>query len=281
MEKKILVTGATGTIGKALIKALTEQKANFIAATRDVNKLPQEVKGIAFDFEDASSFAKATAGVDRVFLLAPPLNTLADQLLYPFIDHLHKENIKRVVYVSALEMDALPKMPFHSNVIKRLQSSGFDLTVLQPSFFAQNFKNYEFENITKHNIIYAVAGEGKVGFVDAEDIGRVAATALTADGHSGKFYEITGPELLSYSDAAKVISEVIGKTIVYPNPTAEQFSQTLAQAGAPPFIADYMIDVYSLFANNRVNRITSVVKNVTGRKPTSFKEVIKRDFLKQ
>ncbi|MCZ8353639.1 MAG: SDR family oxidoreductase [Cyclobacteriaceae bacterium] len=280
MEKKILVTGATGTIGKALIKALTEQKANFVAATRDVNKLPQKVNAIAFDFEDASSFAKATADVDRVFLLAPPLNTKADDLLIPFIEHLEQEKIKRVVYVSALEIDALPSMPFHANTIKLMQSKGFELTVLQPSFFAQNFKNYEFENITKHNIIYAVAGEGKVGFVDAEDIGRVAATALTTHGHSGKFYEITGPELLSYFDAANVISEVIGKTIVYPNPTAEQFTQTLAQAGAPAFIADYMIDVYSLIANNRVNKVTSVVENVTGRKPTSLKEVIKRDFSK-
>jgi uncharacterized protein YbjT (DUF2867 family) len=280
MEKKILVTGATGTIGKALTKALTEMKTNFIAGTRDVAKLPEGISGIHFDFEDAKTFDHATNGVDRVFLLAPPLNTQADTLLTPFINYLDNKNIKHVVYVSAMEIEALPRMPFHTNVIKLLLSKGFNITVLQPSFFAQNFKNFELENITKHNIIYAVAGEGKVGFVDAEDIGRVAAVALTTEGHNGKFYEITGPELLSYFDVAETLTEVLGKKIIYPNPTAEQYKQTLANAGAPPFVADYMVDVYSLIANNKVNRITNTVEILTGRKPTSFKEVIKRDFAK-
>ena len=280
MEKKILVTGATGTIGKALIKALSEKKANFIAAARDASKLEPSIASVPFDFEDSKTFGKATADVDRVFLLAPPLNTKADILLIPFIEHLEREKIKKVVYVSALAIDALPSMPFHANTIKLLQSKGFELTVLQPSFFAQNFKNYEYDNITKYNILFAVAGEGKVGFVDTEDIGRVAATVLTSNGHAGKFYEITGPELLSYFDAARIISDVLGKPIVYPNPDAEKYKQTLAAAGAPALIADYMIDVYSLIAKNKVNHVTNVVENLTGRKPTSFKEVIKRDFAK-
>jgi uncharacterized protein YbjT (DUF2867 family) len=278
MEKKILVTGATGTIGKALTKALTEIKTNFIAGTRDVAKLPKSINGIHFDFEDANTFEHATEEVDRVFLLAPPLNTQADTLLTPFINYLENKNIKRVVYVSAMEIDALPSMPFHSNVIKLLQGKGFSLTVLQPSFFAQNFKNYELENITKYNITFAVAAAGKVGFVDAEDIGRVAAKVLTTEGHNGKFYEITGPELLSYFDVAETLSEVLGKKVIYPNPTAEQYKQTLANAGAPSFVADYMVDVYSLIANNKVNRLTNIVEDLTGRKPTSLKEVIERDF---
>jgi uncharacterized protein YbjT (DUF2867 family) len=278
MEKKILVTGATGTIGKALTKALTETNTNFIAGTRHVSKLPKHISGIHFDFEDPKTFDLATEGVDRVFLLAPPLNTQADSLLTPFINYLDSKNIKRVVYVSAMEIDALPSMPFHSNVIKLLQSKGFNLTVLQPSFFAQNFKNYEFENITKFSITFAVAAAGKVGFVDAEDIGRVAAKVLTTEGHNGKFYEITGPDLLSYFDVAEILTEVLGKKIIYPNPTAEQYKQTLANAGAPSFVADYMVDVYSLIANNKVNRLTNIVEDLTGRKPTSLKEVIERDF---
>ncbi len=281
MSKKILVTGATGTLGKSLIKSLQTTQTPFVAAVRNQAKAFTkigQVPVVEFDFEKPETFQAATQDVDRVFLLAPPLNTGVVNLLKPFIEYLHEKKILRVVYISAMGLELLPELPFHSQLEAELDKKGFNYTILKPSFFAQNFKNYEFENITKHGITYTVAGDGKVGFVDAEDVGRVAATVLTTDGHDKKTYTLTGPALLSYFDAAEELSKVLTKKIIYPNPTSEEYINTLKTAGAPDFVASYMIAVYSLIANHHVNYITNDIEKLTGQKPTSLATVLARDF---
>ena len=282
MSNKILVTGATGTIGKAVVKALINEQKSFVAGVRNKatasKKLGANVELVAFDFEDPSTYEAATQGVDKVFLLGPPLVTNLDSLLTPFIDFLKANEIKRVVYIGSLGMEKLSDLPFHVILTEKLKKDGFDYTILKPSFFAQNFKNYEWENITQRHITYTPSGTGKVAFVDVNDIAQVAVTALTEKGHTGKEYEITGPETLSYADAASLLSEVTKEQIVYPNPTPEEYTDALKIAGAPDFIAPYMVSVYSLIANNEVNIISPVVEQLTGRKPASLKDVLERDF---
>jgi uncharacterized protein YbjT (DUF2867 family) len=282
MSKKILVTGARGTIGKAVVTALKNENASFVAGVRDKaaasEKLGAGVELVRFDFEDPSTYEAATEGVDAVFLLGPPMVINLDSLLTPFIDFLKGKEIKRVVYVGSLGMEKLAELPFHVILTEKLKRDGFDYTILKPSFFAQNFKNYEWENIVQRGILYSPAGNGKVAFVDVNDIATVAAKALTQDGHGGKEYEITGPETLSYADAASILSEATNKPIVYPNPSPEEYTGALKGAGAPDFIAPYMISVYSLIANNEVNIVSPVVEALTGKKPTSLKAVLERDF---
>lgn len=284
MSQKILVTGATGTIGKALISHLKAQNASFIAAARDEAKA-QNTLGVSasqvvhFDFSNPETFQQATAGVTAVFLMGPPITLELDKMLNPFVDFLKANNILRVVYLSAVGAEHMgDRLSFHTNMERKLERDGFDYTILKPTFFAQNFKNYEWDNITKYSITYVPAGMGKAAFVDVQDIAAVAAAALTQDGHSGKTYEITGPESLSYADAATLLTEVTGKPVAYPSPSPEAYAETLKQAGAPDFIASYMIDVYSIIARNLADRATSVVEQVTGRRPTALKEVLQRDF---
>lgn len=283
MSSKILVTGATGTIGKAVVTALINEKKSFVAGVRNKatasENLGTDVDLVTFDFQDPSTYEAATTGVDKVFLLGPPLVTNLDSLLTPFIDFLNQKAIKRVVYVGALKMEKLAGLPFHVILTEKLKKDGFEYTILKPSFFAQNFKNYEWENIIQRGITYTPAGTGKVAFVDVNDIALVAVKALTEDGHVGKEYDITGPETLSYADAASLLSQVMNKPVVYLNPTPEEYTGALKNAGAPDFIAPYMISVYSLIVNNEVNIISPVVEKLTGRKPTSLKEVLERDFI--
>ncbi|MBC7866053.1 MAG: SDR family oxidoreductase [Gloeobacteraceae cyanobacterium ES-bin-316] len=282
MIKKILVTGATGTIGKALVAALKAEKVNFVAGVRNKTtasqKLGADVMTVSFDFEDPATYEAATDGVDAVFLLGPPLVITLDSLLTPFIDFLKLKDIKRVVYVGSLGMEKMPNLPFHVILTEKLKKDGFEYTILKPSFFAQNFKNYEWENIVQRGITYSPAGNGKVAFVDVADIAGVAAKVLTEEGHIGKEYEITGPETLSYEDAAGILSAVTKKPIVYPNPSAEEYTVTLKSAGAPDFIAPYMISVYSLIANNEVDYVSPVVEQLTGKKPNSLRTVLEKDF---
>ncbi len=283
MNRKILVTGANGTIGKALIRKLQSLNADFIAAVRNTAKATQAGltanQVVAYDFADPSTYAAATEGVDAVFLLGPPATLEVDKLLVPFLEHLKTAGIRRVVYVSALGAEKMgDALSFHTKIEEKLAADGFDFTILKPSFFAQNFKNYEWENITQRGITYVTAGAGKAAFVDVEDIAAVAAASLTEDGHGGKTYRITGPEALSYNDAAQMLSEVTGKAVVYPAPTPEEYTVALKEAGVPDFVAPYMIAVYSIIARNEADVVTDDVMQVTGKGPTALKEVLERDF---
>lgn len=282
MTRKILVTGATGTIGKSLVKILNHNGNSFVAGVRNkaaaAEKLGARTNLVTFDFEDPTTYATATEGVDIVFLLGPPMVINLDSLLIPFIDFLRKKSIKRVVYVGSLGMEQLSDLPFHVIITEKLKRDGFEYTILKPSFFSQNFKNYEWDNIMHRGITYVPAGDGKVAFVDVDDIAQVAVQVLTEQGHVGKEYEITGPEVLSYSNAASILSEVTNKPIVYPNPTPQEYAVALKGAGAPEFIAPYMISVYSLIANDQVSFVSPVVEKLTGKQPASLKEVLQRDF---
>lgn len=283
MSNKILITGATGTVGKALVKELKARGVAFKAATRNIaagkEKLGSDAEVVAFDFAEPNTFAAATAGVDRVFLLGPPVTLEVDKLIAPFLAHLQHQGIKRVVYFSALGAEKMgDALGFHTANEEKLKADGFDFTILKPTFFAQNFKNYEWENITERGVTYVTAGNGKAGFIDVHDIAKVAATVLTTSGHTGKSYELTGPELLSYADAAQLLTEVTGKPVFYPNPSPDEYRGALAAAGAPAFIADYMIAVYSIIARNEAAVLTDHVERITGQKPTSLKTVLLQDF---
>ncbi|MFN7116539.1 MAG: SDR family oxidoreductase [Saprospiraceae bacterium] len=283
MSANILVTGATGTIGQALVNALQARGASFKIAARDVakarEKFGSEVSIVAFDFADSSTYAPATAGVDRVFLLGPPLSLELDTLLQPFIHYLKKHDIRRVVYLSAFGMESISdKMPFHRNIEQQLRADDFELTVLRPTFFAQNFKNYEWDNVIERKITYMPAGNGKTAFVDVQDIAEVAATVLLEDGHNGKDYVLTGSESLSYYDAAALLSEVRKENIIYPNPSPEEYAQTLQAAGAPAFIADYMNTVYGMIREGQVDHVSPHVEQLLGRKPGTLKNVLEKSF---
>ena len=282
MKEKILVTGSTGTIGKALVSTLKSKGASFVAGVtseqRGKHILGADVRSVVLNYEKQDSYAKATEGVSKVFLLGPPLRTDMDTLVLPFIKHLKASGINRVVYISALGLDDVKELPFHNRVVQALKDHRFDYTILMPTFFAQNFKNYEWDNIVQRGITFVPAGHGKVGFVDVEDIALVAATVLTEEGHGGKTYAITGPELLSYQEAAEQLSDVIGKTIHYANPSPEVYTQALKDAGAPDFIASYMIPVYSMITDGKVAVLSDDVERLTGKKPTQLRVVLERDF---
>jgi len=270
----ILVTGATGTVGKRVIKHLDKLGASYIAGTRN----PNGRKDVYFDFDDASSFEKATEGVDKVFVLGPPMVPGLDALLSPFVDFLKERGINRIVYFSAYKADKMGELDFHTKMEQKLKHDGFDYTVLRPTFFSQNFKNYEGDNINQRDILFMPAGNGTAAFIDADNIAEVAALALTQDGHTNRIYELTGPETLSYHDVAALLTEVTGRTITYPNPSPEEFKEVVVNSGAPASIADYLISAYGTIAAGNVSGVTTTYKDIIGKEPTPLRKVLEQDF---
>jgi uncharacterized protein YbjT (DUF2867 family) len=282
MSQTILVTGATGTVGSRVLRALQERGATVIAAVRnaDAGSLPHlhDVQRRVFDYADATTFASALEDIDGVFLLGPPLVPTLYDLLEPFIDAIGSSRTRRVVYMAALGLEKLPSMPFHEQAIARIREHGLDLTVMKPTFFAQNFRNYEGENVLERGIIFHPADDGKAAFVDVDDIAEAVAAVFSDPATIGQEYHITGPTSHSYAEVATMLTDVLGRPITYVRPDPQAYRDVLASAGAPPFVAEYMIDVYGLIRDGHVDIVTDHVQKLTGRPATPLRNVLERQF---
>jgi uncharacterized protein YbjT (DUF2867 family) len=280
------VTGATGTVGSAVVQALLDQGETVKAASRHPEKsreqfgdrrIGDQIEAVHFDYEDISTFKEA-AGTDGVFLLGPPMYPNLFKLVAPFADYLAAKGPQRVVYLSAYGMEDLKELPFHAQMEEKLQEGNLDWRVVRPGFFMQNFGNYERENIEQRKVIFVPAGEGKTAFVSSEDIGRVVATLLREDTYRHQTVELTGSQPYDYFEVAELLSKVKGDTITYANPDEATYRKVLSDAGAPPMVADYMVPVYGMIKHGKVAGVADNVEKVTGQQPETLEEVLKRDF---
>src|SRR6266480_5845813 len=216
MVKTILVTGATGTVGRDVTKLLSKKGAAIRAGVRDQAKArPQFDDDIAlatFDFENEASFARALGGVTKVFLL-PPLLPNQVELTNAFVDAAKRAGVRRIVKLSAIGVDNEIQFTvgkWHAANEQHIRESGLAFTFLRPNSFMQNFITYF---PPRDGTIYLPWGNGKASLVDARDIAAVAAEALTSEGPEGKTYTLTGPAALGIAEVASILSEVAGREI--------------------------------------------------------------------
>ena len=278
---KYFITGATGTVGREVVRALLQQGHHVVAASRQPEKSSSiwgnQVSAIAFDFSDPSTFEHAN-GTDGVFLLGPPMTPTLFELLEPFVNHLIAKGPGRVVYLSGRGMDQLNTLTFHRDMEAKLKASHLDWRIAQPDFFAQNFSNYERQGIEGQKVVFVPAGNGKVGFVSARDIGDSVAALLTRDEFRHQSFALTGPENHSFGDAAGILTEVLGEPIHYADPDPETYKKVLLDAGMPAFVGGYMDEIYGMVREGVAEEVTHSVEQLTGHKPESLRTVLTRDF---
>jgi uncharacterized protein YbjT (DUF2867 family) len=264
----ILVTGASGTVGKEVVKALSASGARYRAGyrTRPQN-LPTGVDGVALDYDKPETIRPALQGIETVFLLS---STVAPETAV--VDEAKRAGVKRVVKLSAYgaEKEEFTFGRWHRAVEKHVEASGLAWTFLRPNNFMQNVLHYMAGTIRSKGEFYASAGDGAVATIDAADIGACAARVLTAPGHEGKAYALTGPAALTYAQFAEVLTRVLGKPVRYVPVSGEQYKQAAVSAGTPPAYADALVDLNRHIAEGRMSRVTSAVKDLTGRDPATF-----------
>ncbi|MGB3851330.1 MAG: SDR family oxidoreductase [Tunicatimonas sp.] len=275
------ITGATGTVGSAVVQALIDQGEHVKAGSRHPEKSREQfgdqLESVHFDYQNPDTFSEAD-GTDGVFLLGPPMYPDLFELIKPFTDYLAQNGPQRVVYLSAYGMEDLKELPFHAQMEEKLQEGNLDWRVVRPGFFMQNFGNYERENIEQRKVIFVPAGEGKTAFVSSEDIGRVVATLLREDTYRHQTVELTGPQPYDHFEVAALLSKVTSDTVTYTNPDEGTYRKVLADAGAPPMVADYMVPVYGMIKHGKVAGVADNVEKVTGKRPETLETVLKRDF---
>src|SRR5256886_1453486 len=273
MAETVLVTGATGTIGRDVTKQLARKGAAVRAGVRDQAKARKQfgvdIALATFDFEDAASFPSALIGVEKVFLL-PPLMPNQVEVTNAFVDAAKRASVRHIVKLSAIGADTSPPYTFgkwHAANEQHIRESRLAFTFLRPNSFMQNFITY-FQ--PRDGTIYLPWGNGKASFVDARDIAAVAAEALTSDGHEGKIYTLTGPAALGIAEVASILSQTAGREINYVDVPESAACAGMLQAGLPRWQVDALMELHAANKQNRWSTVTSDIEKVTAKPATSF-----------
>ena len=274
MKNTVLVLGAGGTVGREVVKALQNTDARIKAAVHShgISDPGLRVQSVVVDYEKPESVATAMEDVDTLFLLTPFTNTMVE-LTKMLSAAAKKAHVNYIVKLSVLGAEVLPGIAltrWHAEAEYIVQSSGISYAFLRPNTFMQNFINFMGQSIRDEGKIYVPAGEGKSSFVDARDIGAVAAKVLTSGRFERGAYPITGREALTYGQAAEIISRVSGRSIIYVDVPPVQAREGMQQSGMPAWAIDAMLELYGLVRGDNLAAVSPTVEKITGRKATTF-----------
>lgn len=267
MNNKILVLGANGHVGTELVKNLIQAGESVKAASRS-GKSVEGAEAVRFDYDDPATFDAAFEGVDRLYLMLPTGYVRSREMLIPVIEAAAARNIKMVMQ-SAFGVDADDSIPYRQVEIA-LQNSGARYVILRPNWFSDNFHIFWKAGID-HGQIAVPAAEGKTSFIDVRDIADCAAAALTSNRFDNSAFNLTGPEALSYAEAAELLSDVLGKSISYSAIDDEAFVAMLTGAGVPEDYAQFLASIFYPVREGWTAAVTDAVLTLTGKPPRSLK----------
>ncbi|MEV0786818.1 NAD(P)H-binding protein [Streptomyces sp. NPDC050423] len=274
--KFTLVVGATGTTGSRVAARLVSAGVRVKAASRRATPV-DGARPVRFDWDDPSSYAGALDGTDRVYLIPPLGSSDPAAVMLPFLRQARSAGVRRAVLLSS---SAIPAGgPAVGQVHQALPGLFPEWAVLRPSWFMQNFTgdHAHARTIEADGTIRTATGEGRVGFVDADDIATVAVHALTGTPAPNTDLIITGPEALSYGDIAAIASRVTGRTITHHQLTYEQMRDRLA-ADIPAEFAAMLAGMDRAIAEGAEDRTTDTVLRLTGRPAHSFRAFAEREM---
>jgi uncharacterized protein YbjT (DUF2867 family) len=240
----ILITGATGNIGRNVVDQLVQRGADVRALVRDAAKanLPAQVNVAQGDLLDVDALRAAFSGVSTLFLLNAVVPDEFTQALVT-LGVAREAGVKRVVYLSVIHSDVYVNVPHFAGkfgVERMIEAMGFEATILRPAYFMDNEHTIK-DAITGYGIYPMPIGDKGVAMIDARDIGEIAAIELVRREQAAGLLpsqriNLVGPDTLTGADAAAIWSDVLGRTIAYPGDDVVAFEQNLRQF-MPPWMA--------------------------------------------
>ncbi|WNG34969.1 ergot alkaloid biosynthesis protein [Archangium violaceum] len=268
---RVLVTGATGNTGRHIASRLVELGFTVRTAARESRLADSTAEHVHFDWADTSTHDAVLAGVDRMYLISPLAVEDPSVLMVPFIERALERGVRRVVLLSS---SAIPEgSPGLGTVHRFLRERVPEWAVLQPSWFMQNFVNerhHQGASLKREGLLVTATGEGRVGFVDAQDIAEVGVRALADEQPHNTAHVITGPQALSYDDIAAVLSQVAGRPMRHVHVDSEGVQKHMMEAGIPERYAALLAQLEEAIRQGAEGRVTQTVLRVTGREPRSF-----------
>ena len=208
-----------------------------------------------------------------MFYMRPPHITNIQRDMAPSMDAAKRVGVTHVVFLSLIGIENTTYVP-HYKVETYLKAINMQTTFLRCSFFMQNLNTTHRREIKERNEIFVPVGKAKTAFIDARDIGAVAAVTLLEDGHAGMNYDLTGSQRLDYWEVASIMSEILGRRITYRNPNPLHFLIETMRRGTPFMFALVMTGLYTSTRFGMAEPITDEVERLSGHKPITFKQYV-------
>ncbi len=279
----ILVTGASGLVGGEIVRQLSSQRVPVRALVRDPGRAPQlgalpDVEVAIGDLGRPDTLGQALGDVEQAVLISSADASMAD-VQSSFIDAAAKASVPHVVKLSGI-MPA-PDSPFrfarmHAEVEEHLAASGMTFTILRAGEFMQAYFRQVPNIVARHQLLLPMAGQ-RIASIDIADIAAVAVRVLTGTGHDNQTYPITGPQALSMSEVAAILSDATGTTIRYVDVPPEVARQAQLSAGMSPYLADALAELYAERRAGKESRVSDLTPALLGRPPASFAEFAARN----
>ena len=281
----ILVTGASGRTGRAVISALNKRGA-FVRAFIRCEEVGDELLALGAseialgDLFDDTSLAKAVSGVAQVIHICPPMNSGEADLAKKMTDLCLKNNIDRLVLYSVLH-PLLSDVRHHNLKLQAeeyLVNSGQVYTILQPGRYMQHHVPIwkEIMETGKHAMPFSI--ETKFNIVALADLAEAAAKVLTEEGHEAATYQMAGPQALSQIDMARIISEVTGKSIIAEAKSIDVYRAGVEKAGMPADRIEQLCIMNGHYDKHGLVGNSNVLEWLLGRPATDFATYIKNDL---
>ncbi len=275
---KVLVTGGTGKLGKAVVTSLQTKNVDVRVLTRqDGREAENGLEYAKGDLQDPDSVRAALQGVDKLFLLVA---NVADELTQTLLalDVAREQQIKHVTYLSVFKAEQFPEVPHFigkNTVETALKASGLPFTILRAGYFFQNDAGLK-APLTGPGLYPTPIGTSGIAAVDVRDIADVAALSLTEDGHAGKSYNLVGPSPLTGPDAAAIWTKALGKPVNYPGLPPTAFEKQVRQV-LPPWHAMELRMMFDAYAEHRFAPAEDDVAALTlllGHSPRSYEAFV-------
>jgi ergot alkaloid biosynthesis protein len=274
-QPKILLTGGTGNTATAIAARLASRGHHARLASRTPPAHNTTHQHINFDWTDPSTHPPALTAIEAAYLVPPPAVLDPVPMMEPFIELALAYGVRRIVLLSA---SVIPEgSPGVGTVHALLRERAPEWAVLQPSWFMQNFTHghYMAED-ARAGFLMTSTGEGRVAFVDVEDIAEVATRALIDKEPHNVAHIITGPQAHTYGEVASILSEVSGRAIEHRHVSPSEVQARMVASGVPDQFAEILTMLESLIREGVEDRVTQTVRDVTGRAPASLRDFARR-----
>ncbi len=278
----ILVTGASGTMGRAVLHevametAITGEtyRAMYRSAT-EAAKAPAGTSTVIADFGKKDTLPTALRNVTSVYIVCSPIPQLIE-FEWNMIDACVNAGVCHIVLSSAMGAREYRKSfpSWHRRVEDKLKSTKISYTILRPNSFHQNVLTYYAPSIRSQGIFHASMGNARVSFLDVRDIAVVAAKSLAGGEHSKKIYELNGPEALTYSELAEKIAKHSGRDVQYVDIPAETQRKTILDKGMPEWQADALLDLQAYYVKGKGGNVDGLLEQLIGRPPISMDQFL-------
>lgn len=288
--KKYLITGVTGSLGKAVLDGLLQKvsKDEIAVLVRNEEKA-SELKNSGIDvrigdYNNESTLIDAFQGVEKLyFVSSSDLSNRTEQHLN-VVHAATKANVKQVVYTSFQRRNETASSPIaavaqsHLDTEKALMDSGLNYTILKHGLYMDLLPWFIGEQFMENKSIYLPAGEGRAAFILREDLADLAVNILTTAGHENKIYNAFAESAPSMREIATEVSGIVKQEITYVSPFVDEFMTTLSQAGVPAEVSGMLVGFSSAIAAGEFSEVSTDIIDLLGRKPTSVSSFLEQVY---